>query len=37
MFFLQGTITSTTTVIVLSEEGSTEAGRAIVEAVAALG
>jgi hypothetical protein len=37
MHFLQGTITSAATVIVLGEEGGTEAGRATVEAVAALG
>jgi hypothetical protein len=37
MIFLQRTITSAATVIVLGEEGGTEAGRATVEAVAMLG
>ena len=37
MHFFQGTITSASTVILLGEEGGTEAGRAKVEAVAGLG
>jgi len=37
LHFFHGTITSASTVIVLGEEGRTEAGRAKVEAVAALG
>lgn len=37
MHFFQGTITSASTVILLGEEGGTEAGMAKVEAVAALG
>lgn len=37
LHFFQGTITSASAVIVLDEEGETEAGWAKVEAVAALG
>lgn len=37
LHFFQGTITSASTVIVSGDEGGTEAGRAKIEAVAALG